>query len=73
MTTEALPRSNITFRQVAKLRRNYDLLTLQAEPIVFRYDRDPSSENLHAMLDHAKKVDLAYKVWDQAHRECYGL
>lgn len=68
-----LPESNITFQQVAKLRKAYNLLTVQAEPIIWRYDTDPSSENLRAMLDHAKKVGQAYRLWDIAHRECYGF
>lgn len=68
-----LPASNVTFKQVTKLRRNYEAASLQAEPIVAAYDRNPTSETLQAMLDVAKRVELAYKLWDQAHRECYGF
>lgn len=71
MTT--LPVSNVTFRQVKKLRRNYEALCAKGEPIIIAFEQDGSRENLDALMAHRHALDLAYKLWDQAHRECYGF
>jgi hypothetical protein len=68
-----LPESNITFRQVQRLRRNYDELCRHGPAIVSQYDADPTPENMQAVIDQAKAVQTAYRLWDIAHRECYGF
>lgn len=73
MNTQTLPLSNVTIRQVQRLRDNYEALCQKGIAIVAAYDNHPSTENLQAMVEHVHAVDLAYKLWDQAHKECYGV
>lgn len=73
MVDRILPTSNVTFRQVERLRRRYEELCLRGQWIVAAYEHDPSSENLDAMCKQAKAVNQAYRLWDMAHRECYGF
>lgn len=73
MPVEPLPVSNVTIAQVQRLRNHYDMLCARGGAIVVAAERDPSPENLEALMKQVKAVDLAYKLWDQAHHECYGF